>query len=318
MSKSTERLLHVIVNPASGNGRAGRRWPEFAAKISAKGFDCEVTFTQAPGEAQQIARDYAQAGARYIVAIGGDGTANEIINGLLDDDEPVNPETRLALIPCGTGKDLSRSLGTPKIEHTLRAIELDATTQIDVARISYTDADTMGQVERYFANVADLGLGADVARRSNTNGKAYGATIPYLINVFKSVATFRGCHVDVEADDEHVYSGEALMVVFANGRFHAGGMRLAPQASLRDGLLDIYVLEQVNRGALLTSLLPRVYIGAHGSHKNVRHIRAKQVEVKTAAPLLIEMDGEQLGQGPVSVRVIPRVLRVIGAGSVLR
>lgn len=308
---TASKQLHVIVNPASGNGRGAKRWPEFAAKFRSAGYSCSVEFTTGPGDASRIAAAFARSGAQTIVAIGGDGTANEIINGLIDHDQPVNPDTRLALVPCGTGKDLSRSLGTLNVDQTLQAIQANQEAAIDVACISYVDLEAGEQVSRYFANVADVGFGADVANRTNAAGKAFGATIPYLVNIFKTVAAFEGSRITVEADSETVFEGHSLMVVFANGRFHAGGMRLAPDASLQDGLLDVYILEKVGRARLIGSLLPRVYIGKHGGQAGVRFLRAKQVSVVTDQPLLVEMDGEQPGRSPVSVAVVPQALRVI-------
>ncbi len=316
-SLTNHKLLHVIVNPASGNGRGAKRLPQFAAKFRSAGYTCNVEYTTGPGDASRLAAEFARAGAHTILAIGGDGTANEIINGLIEGDQPVNPNTRLALVPCGTGKDLSRSLGTLNVDQTLQAIKSNEEATIDVARMSFIDAATREPVTRYFANVADVGFGADVANRTNSAGKAFGATIPYLVNIFKTVAAFQGSRITVEVDGELFFEGDSLMVVFANGRFHAGGMRLAPDASLQDGLLDVYILEKVGRAKLIGSLLPRVYIGKHGGQAGVHYLRGKQVKVETDEPLLVEMDGEQPGKSPVSVAVVPGVLKVIASGSAI-
>lgn len=315
--QSADKLLHVIVNPSSGNGRAAKRWPEFARAIKEHGFSTDVHFTTGPDDARRIARQMAEASVATIVAVGGDGTVNEIINGMICDDALVSPQTRLALVPSGTGKDLSRSLGTREVEYTLRALELKTVTHIDVGRIDF-HADDGVEVSRYFVNVADLGLGADVASRINRSSKALGGLMSYMINSIKTIIVFNAQAVRVTVDDVLAYDGRAHLVIFANGRFFAGGMHIAPDSSLRDGLLDIFILEDVSKRELLTSLLPSVYRGKHIGKRGVHHLKGARATVETGASMLIEMDGEQPGHGPATIRTIPRVLPIVAAGAVLR
>jgi YegS/Rv2252/BmrU family lipid kinase len=260
----------------------------------------------------------AEAGVDTIVAVGGDGTVNEIINGMIRDDAAISPRTRLALVPSGTGKDLSRSLGTREVEYTLRALELDAVTHIDIGRIEFHDAETGAPVSRYFVNVADLGLGADVASRINRSSKALGGLMSYMINSIKTIVVFNAQEVRVTVDDTLAYDGRAHLVIFANGRYFAGGMHIAPDSSLRDGLLDIFILEDVSKRELLTSLLPSVYRGKHIGKRGVHHLKGAHATVKCGSTMLVEMDGEQPGHGPITVRTIPRVLPIVAAGAVLR
>lgn len=310
-------LLHVIINPAAGSGRAGRRWPVLEAEIARHGYDIRPSFTSGPGDATRIARQLARDGARTIVCVGGDGTANEIVNGLIDGDQPISPETRLALIPCGTGKDLSRTLGTRDVESMLHALADGSTALIDVGRIICQDTDTGEPVSRLFANVADAGIGAQTAERINSSSKALGGFVSYLSGAVRSIAAYKPWDVTVEVDGEPVYDGAAGMVVFANGRYFAGGMKVAPEASLCDGLLDIFVLEGVGKRALLTSLLPRVYRGRHVGQPGVTHLTGSRATVHCLAGMPLELDGEQLGNTPVTVDVLTEVLRVVGGADAL-
>ncbi len=310
-------LLHVIINPAAGGGRAGRRWPEFEAEIARHGYDVQPSFTAGPGDATRLARQLALEGARTIVCVGGDGTTNEVINGLIDGTRAINCETRLALIPCGTGKDLGRTLGTGDVESMLRALADGSTALMDVGRVTYVDAQTGETTSRLFANVADAGLGADAAARINRSSKALGGFVSYFKGAVRSIVAFKPWDITVTVDAAPVFDGSAAMVVFANARYFAGGMKVAPEASICDGLLDIFVLEGVGKRAMLTSLLPRVYRGRHIGQPGVIHLRGSAATITCAAGMLLEVDGEQVGRTPVTVDIMPGALRVVGTPDAL-
>lgn len=308
-----ERMLHIIVNPSSGNGAAGKAWYGFATDVSLRGYSFEVRFTEQRGDGTRFAREYAERGVETVVAMGGDGTVNEVINGLMTPDGPRNPGTRLAIASAGTGKDLVRSLGTRSFNQMLDALDGGHTASIDLAVLDYVDAESGEPASRYFANVADMGLGADVARRIETSpsGKRFGGMASYLVQAVKTIRVFKGKEISLTIDGELAFEGPAQMVVFCNGGYFAGGMKIAPLSSLRDGLLDVVVLEEVSRRALLTSLLPRVYLGRHIGQKGVHHFHAEQATIDTPEPFLVELDGELPGVSPVSVKVIPQVLDVV-------
>jgi len=309
--------LHVIVNPASGSGRARKRWPGISATLMEYGLDHEVSFTSGPKDATRIARELAHAGTKTIVAVGGDGTVNEIINGMIDSNLPVNGETKLLVLPCGTGKDLGRSLGTGQVENAIKALLAGSVTNMDIGLITYASSDGMTE-SRYFANVADLGLGANVADRISRSSKKLGGLLTYLIAAVRTIVEFKAREIIVEIDGEQIFHDSANMVVLANGQYFAGGMHVAPTASICDGLLEMYILADVGKRALLTSLLPRVYRGKHVGRHGVLHVRAGSVSIDSAAGILLEMDGEQIGSSPVSVEVVPRVLPVVIAADRLK
>lgn len=310
-------LVHLIVNPAAGNGRAGKRWRGYARELERHGYRADAHLTSGPGDATRLARELAASGAEIILCVGGDGTANEVVNGLIVEDEPVNPATCLGLIPCGTGKDLGRSIGSRTIDAALQALAEGSTAIIDVGRMRYIDTHTGYLKSRYFANVADTGIGAATAERINASSKRFGGLVSYMTGAVRSIASFEPWDTIVEVDGQPIYSGMAGMVVFANGQYFAGGMHVAPEASLCDGMLDIFVLEGVGRRALLTSLLPRVYRGKHVGQPGVTALQGRTASVRSTSQMLLEMDGEQVGQAPVEVTVVPRVLTVIGLAETL-
>jgi YegS/Rv2252/BmrU family lipid kinase len=287
--------------------------------LQAAGFTVETHLTTGPGDATLLARRFAEQQVDTVLCVGGDGTTNEVVNGLISHDAPVSPTTRLAIVPCGTGKDLARSLGTRSVEATIAALQAGSTGRADVGRIQYIDARTGHLESRYFANVADAGIGAATADRINASSKALGGLVSYLTGAVKSIAAYEPWDATIEVDGVEVYSGLVGMVVFANGRYFAGGMLVAPDASISDGRLDIFVLEHVGKRALLTSLLPRVYRGRHIGRPGVRHLHGASATVRSADDMLVEMDGEQVGRVPITVGVVPRALTVVGdAESLLR
>lgn len=309
--------LQVIVNPASGNGRAMKQWPAISAALLEHGLAHRVEFTTGPDDATQLARAMAMNGAQTIVAVGGDGTVNEIINGMIANGELINPDTRLMIIPAGTGKDLGRTVGTGRIERAIKAHLDGSHALIDLGQITY-HKDSGEEVTRYFANVADLGLGATVAARINRSSKRLGGLLTYLLAAVRTIIAFQPTRVRVDVEGETIYDATANMVVMANARFFAGGMRVAPDASLCDGLLELFILTDVGKRALLTKLLPAVYRGKHIGHPGVLHVRARTISVTCPDGMLLEMDGEQVGNAPVSVEVKEQILPVVmSAESVL-
>ncbi len=306
-----ERLtgeIDIIINPTSGNGRAGRAWPALKRQIEAMGLIPREHRTAGIGDATRITRERLCSGAREIAVVGGDGTLNEVVNGFFHDGIPVAPDATLSIIPCGTGRDFSRMLKIAGPERAIRLLPVSVVRPIDVGLIRYR-ADGENR-SRCFINVADVGLGAETAAWMNQSSKAAGGFLSYLAGVIRTILVFRGRPATVIVDDELIHEGPIGMVVLANASYLAGGMRMAPAASLTDGLLDVLVLRDVPKRVLLTSLLPSVYRGTHIQHPAVLHLRGKKINVRSPIPLPFEVDGEQPGTTDLQATVLPRTLRV--------
>lgn len=302
--------LHVIVNPHSGNGKTRKRWPAISAELMAQGFTLTAGHTTGPNDATRMAREFVEAGARTIVAVGGDGTVNEVINGMIADGQPINSATRLMVVPGGTGKDLGRTLQTGTVDLAIQALKAESIAHIDLGRITFMNERGVEE-SRYFANVADLGLGAAVARRINQSSKALGGLMTYLLAAVRTIVDFSPHEIQVDIDGHRVFDASANMVVLANGQYFAGGMHVAPTASLCDGLLEVYILSDVGKRAMLTSLLPRVYSGKHIGQPGILHARTAAVTISCDSGMLMEMDGEQCGTSPIRIEVVPRILPVV-------
>jgi diacylglycerol kinase (ATP) len=304
---SSGRRLHVIVNPMSGNGSTRRAWPTIDRRLKRLGFEVDFRMTESAGDGVRLGREAIEHGVEEVVVVGGDGTVNEVVNGLFAASHGKPPDVTLSVIPAGTGRDFSRSIGLRSFEHALETLGDGDVRDLDVGRVDYTDAE--GTHSRYFVNAGDVGIGAETAALLNRSSKILGGKISYLLGAARTIMTFQGRPARVEADGEVIHDGPLAMTCFANGRFHAGGMRMAPQASMTDGMFDLLVLRDVPKYSLLGSLLPSVYLGRHINHPAVTHRHARSIRITSPETLLFEVDGEQPGTTDICVTVLPESLR---------
>jgi diacylglycerol kinase (ATP) len=302
------RRLHVIVNPMSGNGGTRRAWPTIDRRLKRLGFDVDFRMTESSGDGARLGREAIEAGVDEVAIVGGDGTVNEVVNGLFTASHGKPLDVILSVLPSGTGRDFSRSIGLRRFNHALETLGDGEVHPIDVGRVDYQDA--YGERARYFVNAGDVGLGAETAALLNRSSKILGGKISYFLGAARSIFNFKGRPARIEADGEIIHDGPLAMTCFANGRYHAGGMLMAPDASMSDGRLDLLVLTDAPKYTLLGSVLPRVYVGKHIDHPAVTHRLASEIRVTAEEPLLFEVDGEQPGTTDIRVTVLPGSLRV--------
>jgi diacylglycerol kinase (ATP) len=291
-----------LVNPASDNGATGKRWPELAHRASLLGLVGETFFSERPGHLIELARAAVDEGARLVVAVGGDGTLNEVVNGIAERD------VELATIPLGTGMDFVRTYAIPtKFDDAVRVALQGATRTIDAGRVSYR---TWGGVDaqRWFANVGSVGMSGAVAQRANGMSKALGGKATFLYALTRVFFEWENTEVTVKLDDGE-RRGRMHDVVVANGVWHGGGMMLAPGALPDDGLFDVVLIGDVSKVDFLTTA-PKIYKGRHVTHPKVAVLRSKRVQVDAAEPLPIEVEGEQIGTTPAVFEVVPGALRL--------
>ena len=300
----------VIVNPASAGGRTGKRWPGLRDALSRAGIPFDVHLTVAPDDATTATRAALSDGYERVVAAGGDGTLNEVVNGFFDDSgTAVNSEAVLGLLPSGTGGDFRRTMGLPTDPAKLAAIiAANRTRRIDLGRIAYDDPSTP---DRHFINIADCGVGGEVVARVNRSGSKGGGvrgTAVFLGISLRTLTTFGGRPVRLTIDGETTEM-EIQNVVIANGRCFGGGMRIAPGAELDDGRFDVVLLPALGRLRTLAAV-PSVYRGAHVRQPGVVVTRATSVRVEPldARPLLFDIEGEQIGVAPATLTCLPHVL----------
>lgn len=304
----SERKAFVIVNPVAANGRVAARWPTVREHLAGLGLAFDFRLTERPLHATEIAREAVQAGYSPIVAYGGDGTLMEVVNGLLG--EPGQPSAvPLAIIPGGTGSDFVRTLGVPH-DYCLACEKFINGTErlVDVGYTVFRGLD--GSEQRlYFANVAGLGFDGEVVERVQRSSKALGGTLTYLLNLFLTLVYYRNKHVSLRFDGQG-QDRRMNSVVIANGRYFGGAMYIAPPADVQDGQFEVVILGDFSKPELVINV-PRVYKGTHLTHPKVQIHKAREVHVEAKERMLLQADGELVGQAPASFRIIPGVLRVI-------
>lgn len=303
----------VIVNPAARSGRAGHQWPALSQRLEAAGCKHVTLQTQAPGEATRLCETALRSGATLVIAAGGDGTINEVINGFFDQrnrDQPIAPAARLGILPLGTGSDFARTFGIRDAGMAIKTLVAGASTLIDVGCV---ELQPLGRrpVTRYFVNIADLGLGAETVHRIDRSPRIGSAFLSYLIGAVRSILAHRPSLITLRFDDGEVVAEPMSIVVMANNRYFGGGMLIAPDARADDGLFDVLWLKGTSRGRLLLDLLPKVYRGAHRGHPLVRQRRTARLSLESSLPVLLEVDGEQIGTAPATFRVLPRALPIV-------
>ncbi len=273
-------------------------------RTAALGLTGDALFSEQPQHLRELAREAAAGGAELLVAVGGDGTVNEVVNGLVGAER-----AELAVIPRGTGGDFVRTFGIPsKLDAAVRVALGGKTRTIDVGRSRYR-AWSGEDAESYFANIASAGMSGAIAKRTNESSRSpFGGKAAYLWSTVAVFARWRNTEVQIAVDAE-TRSGPMFDVIVANCRFLAGGMKITPEAEPDDGLFDVLLIGDISKLDLVRTM-PKIYRGTHLPHPKAELLRGASVTVEAADPLPVELDGEQPGTTPVRFDVVPRALRL--------
>lgn len=292
----------AIINPNAGGGKGAELIPRLRTALETTGRPFLVHPTSSQGDAQASACRYAQEGAGLVVAVGGDGSIHEVANGLCASGTRVP----MGIVPAGRGSDFVRTVKTPEsMEAAVAHAVGTAPRAIDIGRASYADGTS-----QCFINVAGLGFDAIVAERVNTKNKLPGSNLPYLVASLQTLVGYRNIQVVVDADGV-VFSTYAVFVQIANGQYMGGGYKIAPQADIEDGMLDLALVGDLSKPDLLKTL-PKVYGGNHVTHPKFTYLRAKTIRVETIQPARVQLDGELSGGSPVTFSVEPGGLMLAG------
>jgi diacylglycerol kinase (ATP) len=291
----------VVVNPAAGGGRTERLWQNLKDDLQRIGLVFDWAATTGRHTAIDLARAAADSGAQLIVAVGGDGTLNEVVNGVTRE---AGPSPIVGAVLTGRGCDAARNLGLSADLHTaVHALVHGVEARLDLVRGEWPDG-----TRRYVINAAGAGFDAAVARRAVTGGRR--GTLPYVSAIVKTLASHVTVPAEVEADGEVAWTGGLSSAVVANGAYYGGGMKIAPGADPADGHLDLVVLGDLGRLELLC-WLPTVYRGAHLACPKVATRRARRLTIRASSPLPVHVDGEVAGDTPVTFEIRPGALRLL-------
>ncbi len=301
----------LVVNPASKSGLLGRRWPKLEKKLRAVLGDFEVEQTRGPRDAVRIAREAVRAGVETVVAVGGDGTASEVVNGILGAE--LGAVARVGLIPFGTGGDLARGLRIPRdLDGAVAAIASGKTRRIDAGRARLQGQDGR-EVTTYFVNVASIGISGLVTQLVNAAPKTLGGRVSFLVGSLRGIARWKSRPVVLRLDGKLVHEGTLSLAAVANGQWFGGGMKVAPDARFDDGLMDVVFAAGLGK-VRLVRMLPTLYDGSHVTRSDVQSLRGARLEAEAEpGEVWMELDGEPLGTLPASIEVLPAALTWLGA-----
>jgi diacylglycerol kinase (ATP) len=298
--------LHLIVNPQAGRGAVAKTMPHLLSALKAQGLEYRTVETTAPGHAAEAARQILDAGGQYIVAVGGDGTVHEVVNGMFDDCKPVNPDAVLGVAAGGSGCDFVRTFGLDrKPQFVAKHLGGDQTMDIDIGVAEYVDAD--GNVARsLFANIAEVGYGAEVVRRAARYPRWFGR-LRYLLAAYASVAG--GSRPETTLKLAHTEKTAPMgQLVVANCQFFGGGMKVAPRALPDDGKFNVQMYH--GRRSQFFLLTIKLYQGEHLPDPEISEWQSATAELAPTPPQLIEADGEVLGHTPARFWLLERALRL--------
>lgn len=294
----------IIVNPVASGGKVGKAWPHLQQLLLQGGLQFAAELTQCPGHATELARQALDAGYRHIVCVGGDGTVNEVVNGLVVEG-CIPSAVVLSIIPGGTGSDFTRILGFARDPAQVCRVALGKNTRrVDIGEIQCTRDGK--PTTRYFVNVAGLGFDSEVCARVNRMSKRIGGTIPYLVGLVTTLFSYTNKDVRVTFDNQQ-REGRFNSVVICNGQYFGGGMWIGPKAAADDGIFDIVILKDLNKLEFLINV-PRVYKGTHLTHPKVESFQAREVHVEAKQNMFIQAEGELVGEAPATFRILPGAL----------
>ncbi len=298
--------LYVIANPTAGRGQVAQHLPELERALRARRLDYVIVETASPGDAERLAREALAAGERFLVAVGGDGTVDEVVNGMMGEEAPLEPDAVLGVVAAGSGCDFVKTFGLPGDAGRATAIlQGDSLFPIDLCRVAYTTADG-GTSSRYFAGVGEAGLGGAMAARAQRLPRSLGRGRDFL-GFWSSVIRFKVPEIRLLVGDTEV-GGKASDVVVANCQYQHGGMRISPRSWPNDGLLDVLVFRGQRSDAF--TRLPRLFHGDWLPDPNVGEYRGRRISLEADRPMPIQADGDVLGTTPATFELIRLPIRL--------
>ncbi|MCH2101366.1 MAG: diacylglycerol kinase family lipid kinase [Planctomycetes bacterium] len=303
-----------VVNPCSAGGKTGRRWPQREQAMRALFPQAEVQFTHAPKDAVRITSDAQARGQQLVVAVGGDGTVHEVVNGLMRGD---GERATLGILPSGTGSDFARGLGIgPSFEQALDQLAEGKSRRIDLGRVESPNDPARTE---WFGNVASLGVTGEVVRRVNKSRKWFGSKPTYLWASVGALMRYRNARVRWSLDNSVAEDRRIKAIAIGNSSYFGGGMCIAPDARPDSGDFQVAIFGDLGRFEAIRRL-GETYFGTRIEHADIYYHTAKRIEIESATTraVEVELDGEAWGPLPARVAIEPAALRVISPRRAVR
>ena len=295
----------VIVNPAAGAGKTITKWPQIKHTLNDVGLHFKDSVTEAPGHAVELAKSAAKEGCDMVIAVGGDGTLNEVVNGLYEAGS-LN-DVMLGIVSTGTGADYVRTVGTPTdYEKACRCFVKPKRLVTDIGVVEYVKNNAF--IKRAFVNFAGIGFDAEIVKATTQSYKALGSVPAYIMGMLSTLLVYKNRDVAMDFDGVNC-NRRICSVIMSHGRYGGGGMLVAPNADPADGLLEVTVIDNITKLDLLWSF-PRIYKGTHLTHPKVSVRKAREVTLRPSQPMPLQADGEYLGETPARFSVLPGTLSI--------
>lgn len=308
--KKTENSWGLIVNPNAGSGKCQKNWPTIQKLVKRAKLETVVEFTERKGHAIELTKQFIEKGFRKLIIVGGDGTLNEVVNGIFTQDT-IDPKLMiLGMVPVGTGNDWCRTFHVPtKYIDAIKLIRDEKTVVQDIGLVNFHNN---AYPERYFANVAGMGFDANVAHAANAlKDQGKGNALSYMLILFKTLLKYNSKLMQLKIGDQINYKERMFSIGIGIGKYNGGGMKQLPNAIVNDGLLDVTVIKKITKWTVIKEL-KNLYDGTFLSHPKVDAWQDTTISF-AENKLKIETDGESVGEGPKDFSILPKTLRVIGS-----
>lgn len=299
----------VIVNPNAGSGKGERDWEVISQMLSNNGFNFDPVFTTKIGDAAIYANNSIQEKYCNFIVIGGDGTLNETINGILKAKNYFAGEIYVGMITVGTGNDWGRMFGIPmNYAEAIRTIKRKCTIRQDVGVVHYFENKL--PKSRYFVNIAGMGFDAEVAKHTNVlKQKGKRGSLLYVYSLIRCLLNYRSVRTQIKVDEVDLHT-DVFSLSVGIGKFNGGGMEQLPNAIPDDGLFDLTIINKMNKLEIVRSMR-RLYNGTLLEHPKVSSFTGKTVDILAANNFRLEADGETLGEPPYRFEILEKHLNVI-------
>jgi YegS/Rv2252/BmrU family lipid kinase len=302
----------VVVNPNAGRRKGQKDWPEISSLLLAAGFDYHPVFTVHRDHAVHLAEEHIRDGYRQVLVVGGDGTLNEVVNGIFHQKACRTTDVILGMIMVGAGNDWGRMYNIPEsYADAVNTIKEQKLFVQDAARVSFHQGKEIKQ--RYLMNMSGIGYDAMVAKMTNrAKDKGGGGPFTYFINIFKGLFKYRHIRMEVIADEEPIYHGKVFSMNVGVCRYNGGGMMQLPNAIPDDGILDVTIMKQLTKLDVIRNV-NRLYDGSFIEHSFVETNTGKKISIEPDPPhaAMIEIDGESVGHSPIQFEIIPKAIKLI-------
>ncbi len=296
--------MFFVVNPRSAGGRTLKRWNNTEVIFQNLKIPYQKAYTSITEDAACITRMAIKEGYRHIIAVGGDGTVNEVLNGFYENGKKIADKVYFSILSTGTGSDFQRMFNKNDLNSAVQGIiNREKIMHCDIIRVTY-DSWAETRESRYYVNSADLGIGAETCMRVNRGSKYLGGFLTFIFAVLGTLIMHKNFAAEVWIDGINVFSGYTPEIVAANGRFYGGGVMIAPEAEINDGLLDVLIIEDISKGKFLRTM-PSAYRGEHIRKPYVKQFKGRHVQVICSPAVLLETDGETPGTSNASFEVLP-------------